>query len=67
MKLEGTVFTQNHPHFNTQCKLRLFSKPSLGSKLCWKDSENSVNAVIVVVLVITGKGYKLKSAKTRGT
>lgn len=31
MKLEGTVFTQNHPHFNTHCKLRVL-KTILGFK-----------------------------------
>lgn len=46
-----------------QLQIQSFSKPPSGLIICWKDTQNSLKAIILRVTFIMGKGYKLEPAK----
>lgn len=54
--------SQDYPHFWHQIQVRKLPRPSPGSIICWKPSQNSEMALYPWLWFITAKEYKLKSA-----
>lgn len=60
------MLTQNHPHYDTELQVVEFLEPSSDSKICWKDSQDSLNTVTFMVMVFHGKGIQTKSSQESG-
>lgn len=49
-----------HPHLWYQLQVQGFSKPSSGSKICWKGLQNSLNTVAFRAMVYYRKKIQIK-------
>lgn len=50
---------------DVSCKFRRFQKPPSGSVVFWKESQNSLKAIIVIGIVCSRERTQIKSAKAR--